>query len=105
MQDIIFRTRDVSDVVRKQAYTVLAAKAKMTDLSMEERALLLRQGLHDRSSGVVSSAVALVQDWLVQGCGESVLDLLSCLDVRHFPGLYLQQFQYIGSYLSFWWQF
>lgn len=86
VQDIINRTKDVSDVVRKQAYCVLAAKSSLADLSIQERALLLRRGLHDRSSSVVVSAVAMLQTWLLQSCGESILDLLSNLDVRQFPG-------------------
>ena len=73
-------------MVRKQAYTVLATKSKMEDLTIEERACLLKRGLKDRSSGVASAAVALVQTWLLQDCEASILELLSKLDVRRYPG-------------------
>ena len=82
------RTLDVSDVVRKQAYTVLATKGRMEDLSVEERACLLKRGLKDRSGGVADAAVALVQTWLLQDCEASILELLSKLDVRRYPGIY-----------------
>lgn len=74
-------------MVRKQAYTVLATKSKMEDLTIEERACLLKRGLKDRSSGVASAAVALVQTWLLQDCEASILELLSKLDVRRYPGV------------------
>lgn len=80
------RTLDVSDAVRRQAYTVLATKGRMSNLSLEERACLLRRGLQDRSTAACSAAVSLVQAWLVHECEESILELLSHLDVRRYPG-------------------
>lgn len=47
LQDLLGRTMDVSDVVRKQAFTVLAIKCSLHDLTAENRALLLRRCISD----------------------------------------------------------
>ena len=86
LQDIMRRTLDVSDVVRRQAYTVLATKCKMSDFTLVERACLLRRGLQDRSSPASNAAVTLLQTWLIQECDGSILELLGRLDVRRYPG-------------------
>ena len=76
----------MSDAVRKQAFSVLANKCHMGDLSKPQRALVLRQGLRDRSPGVLEAARALAQTWLLEDCQADVLKLLHKVDVEAFPG-------------------
>ena len=87
MQDVIQRTLDVSDAVRKQAFAVLAAKCGVADLSVDQRALLLRRGLRDRANTVVEAAREMLRVWLADACEGEVTRLLRMLDVRQFPGL------------------
>ena len=86
LQDLLERTSDVSDAVRKQAFSVLANKCRMGNLSKPQRALVLRQGLRDRSPGVLEAARTLAQTWLLEDCQADVLKLLHELDVEAFAG-------------------
>ncbi|XP_014662926.1 PREDICTED: condensin complex subunit 3-like [Priapulus caudatus] len=80
---IIGRTQDVSTVVRKHAYKVLAEKVHIRGLPIAKRVKLLKRGLCDRSSAVKEAcSQGLLQSWL-RMCNDSVVDLLRCLDVEN----------------------
>lgn len=49
LPDILARTRDVRDIVRKTAYTVMGEKIHIKALSIANRVRLLHDGLTDRS--------------------------------------------------------
>ncbi|XP_063609202.1 condensin complex subunit 3-like [Penaeus indicus] len=82
LPDILERTRDVRDLVRRQAFEVISRKVHLKSLTIAQRVRLIAEGLTDRSD-VVRGAVEknLIQSWLRMVNG-NVLDLLSCLDVE-----------------------
>ncbi|XP_007517940.1 condensin complex subunit 3 [Erinaceus europaeus] len=83
LPQIVGRTKDVKESVRKLAYQILAEKVHMRALSIAQRVMLLQQGLNDRSD-VVKQAVhkPLLQGWLRFSEG-SILELLHRLDVEN----------------------
>ncbi|XP_029446276.1 condensin complex subunit 3 isoform X1 [Rhinatrema bivittatum] len=83
LQEIVGRTMDVKDVVRKLAYQVLSEKIHMRALSIAQRVQLLQQGLNDRSDGVKEVIQKkILQTWL-RYCEGDVLELLHRLDVEN----------------------
>jgi len=46
---ILERTRDVKDIVRRLAYSVIAEKIHVRALTIAQRVRLLRQGLNERT--------------------------------------------------------
>ncbi|XP_018023231.1 condensin complex subunit 3 [Hyalella azteca] len=84
LPDVLQRTRDKNNLVRRQAYIVLAQKVHIKSLQISQRVRLLSEGLNDRSD-VVRVAVQknLLNSWL-RFVNSSVLDLLTCLDVEAF---------------------
>ncbi|XP_074641099.1 condensin complex subunit 3-like [Tubulanus polymorphus] len=82
LPQILERTRDVKDVVRKASFIVIAEKIHIKALTIAQRIKLLKDGLGDRSD-VVKEACAsqLLQAWL-RLYGGNILELLNCLDVE-----------------------
>ncbi|XP_030047085.1 LOW QUALITY PROTEIN: condensin complex subunit 3 [Microcaecilia unicolor] len=83
LPQIVGRTMDIKDVVRKLAYQVLSEKIHMRALSIAQRVQLLQQGLNDRSDAVKEvMQKKLLQAWL-RFCDGDVLELLHRLDVEN----------------------
>lgn len=79
------RTRDVKDIVRKAAYHKIAERISIKTLSIDQKLSLLRNGLNDRSPSVKKTVERiLVVNWL-KACKESVVNLLSLLDIESDP--------------------
>ncbi|XP_064631068.1 condensin complex subunit 3-like isoform X2 [Lineus longissimus] len=79
---ILERARDVKDVIRKQAYQVIAENIHMKSLSIAQRVKLLKDGLNDRADEVKQACTdKLLQAWLRQ-YGGNILDVLRGLDVE-----------------------
>eukprot|EP00899_Mesostigma_viride_P008776 jgi/Mesvir1/178/Mv13533-RA.2 len=80
---VIERTRDVSEQVRKVAYLFLAEKARMRNLSVAQRCLVLRRGLAERDPSVRAAFTAkLLQGWLTRCCGGDPCRLLAAIDAE-----------------------
>lgn len=62
--DVLNRTRDVNEDVRKHAFTIFASKVPVEKLSIDHRATLLRDGLNDRVEVVRKAAVDMIGFWL-----------------------------------------
>ena len=78
---IIERTRDVKDAIRKTAYSVLAKKFTILNLSISQRIQLLKDGLNDNSAMVKDACVSLLFSWLSSFDGD-VIALVVKLDVE-----------------------
>uniref|UniRef100_F6HSG9 Uncharacterized protein n=1 Tax=Vitis vinifera TaxID=29760 RepID=F6HSG9_VITVI len=75
---------DVSEVVRKAAYYVLANKFPLQSLSIKVRTIILQRGLVDRSAAVTKECVKLLKDeWLVKCRNGDPIELRS-LDVETY---------------------
>ncbi|BDA45173.1 probable condensin complex subunit 3 at N-terminal half [Coccomyxa sp. Obi] len=83
LPEILNRTRDISDEVRKMAYAAVRDRVPLEFLSLEQRACLIRRGLGDRKPAVRDCAVALMCHWLNEDAGGSVPSLLRLLDVHN----------------------
>ncbi|CAL8469060.1 g8601 [Coccomyxa elongata] len=83
LPEILNRTRDISDEVRKMAYAAVRDRIPLEFLSLEQRACLIRRGLGDRKPAVRDCAVALMCHWLNEDAGGSVPSLLRLLDVHN----------------------
>jgi len=81
---ILERTRDVKDTVRKTAYSVLAKKFLIQNLSISKRIQVLKDGLNDTSPGVKDACVSLLLSWL-SGFDGNILELVERLDVEGSP--------------------
>uniref|UniRef100_A0A7N5K493 Non-SMC condensin I complex subunit G n=1 Tax=Ailuropoda melanoleuca TaxID=9646 RepID=A0A7N5K493_AILME len=83
LPQIVGRTKDVKEAVRKLAYQVLAEKVHMRAMSIAQRVMLLQQGLNDRSDAVKQAVQKhLLQGWLRFTEG-NILELLHRLDVEN----------------------
>ena len=78
---IIEHTRDVAEDVRSVTFKVLGSKVPMRSLSIEQRAVVMRRGLEERSAGVKTAAVAMLKSWLDQAGGQPE-ELLRAMDVE-----------------------
>ena len=78
---VIEHTRDVADDVRAVTFKVLGSKVPMCSLSIEQRAVVMRRGLEERSANVKVAAVAMLKSWLEQAGGEPE-ELLRAMDVE-----------------------
>ena len=78
---IIDHTRDVAEDVRSVTFKVLGSKVPMRSLSIEQRAVVMRRGLEERSAGVKAAAVAMLKSWLDQAGGQPE-ELLRAMDVE-----------------------
>ena len=77
---IVERTRDVKDTVRKTAYSVLAKKFTIQNLSISQRIQLLKDGLNDTAM-VKDACISLLFSWLSLFDGD-VITLVTRLDVE-----------------------
>jgi len=82
---LIVRTRDESDDVRRVAYLAIAEKVSLEALGASSAALLIRRGLGDRAPAVSEAAAAMVTAWLDNACSGEPLNLLRRLDVVNNP--------------------
>ena len=78
---IVERTRDVKDMVRKAAYSVLAKKFTILNLSISQRIQLMKDGLNDQCAMVKDACVSLLFSWLSSFDGD-VIALVTKLDVE-----------------------
>ena len=78
---IVERTRDVKDTVRKTAYSVLAKKFTIQNLSISQRIQLLKDGLNDNAAMVKDACTSLLFSWLSLFDGD-VIALVTKLDVE-----------------------
>ncbi|KAK9272196.1 hypothetical protein L1049_002567 [Liquidambar formosana] len=82
---IIDCTLDVSELVRKAAYCVLASKFPLQSLSIKLRTIILQRGLADRSAAVTKECLKLLKDeWLLKCCNGDPVELLKYLDVETY---------------------
>ncbi|KAL6337964.1 hypothetical protein AAG906_005933 [Vitis piasezkii] len=82
---IFDHTLDVSEVVRKAAYYILANKFPLQSLSIKVRTIILQRGLTDRSAAVTKECLKLLKDeWLVKCCNGDPIELLKYLDVETY---------------------
>ncbi|XP_066944785.1 condensin complex subunit 3 [Macrobrachium rosenbergii] len=82
LPDVLERTRDVNDVVRREAFKVLAQKVHIRSLTIAQRVRLISEGLKDRCEAVRKAVEkCLIQSWLRMVNG-NILEMLSCLDVE-----------------------
>ncbi|KAG0492740.1 hypothetical protein HPP92_006138 [Vanilla planifolia] len=85
---VVCSTLDVSELVRKAAYSVLSCKFPLQSLSIKLRTAILQRGLSDRSPLVVRECFKMLkEEWLVKCCGQDPLDLLRCLDVETYESI------------------
>ncbi|XP_031491341.1 uncharacterized protein LOC116258361 [Nymphaea colorata] len=83
--DIIERTLDPNESVRKAAYYVLANKFPIQTLSIKQRTVILQRGLVDRSPAVKKECTKLMKDaWLMKCCNGDPISLLKFLDVETY---------------------
>ena len=78
---IVERTRDVKDTVRKTAYSVLAKKFTIVNLTISQRIQLLKDGLNDNSAMVKDACISLLFSWLSSLDGD-IIALVTKLDVE-----------------------
>ncbi|CAN6478174.1 unnamed protein product [Victoria cruziana] len=83
--DIIERTLDPNESVRKAAYYVLANKFPIQALSIKQRTVILQRGFVDRSPVVKKECMKLMKDaWLMKCCNGDPISLLKFLDVETY---------------------
>ena len=78
---VVERTRDVKDTIRKTAYSVLAKKFTICNLTISQRIQLLKDGLNDDSAMVKDACILLLFSWLSSFDGD-VIALVTKLDVE-----------------------
>ncbi|WJZ91043.1 hypothetical protein VitviT2T_010152 [Vitis vinifera] len=82
---IFDHTLDVSEVVRKAAYYILANKFPLQSLSIKVRTIILQRGHTDCSAAVTKECLKLLKDeWLVKCCNGDPIELLKYLDVETY---------------------
>ncbi|KAG8373497.1 hypothetical protein BUALT_Bualt11G0030300 [Buddleja alternifolia] len=85
---IIDCTLDVSESVRKAAYSVIASKFPLQSLSIKLRTSILQRGLADRSAAVAKECLKLMKDeWLEKCCNGDPIELLKFLDVETYEAV------------------
>ncbi|KAL6575410.1 hypothetical protein OROMI_012695 [Orobanche minor] len=85
---IIDSTLDVSELVRKAAYYVLASKYPLQSLSIKFRTTILQRGLTDRSTDVAKECLRMMKDeWLDICCQGDPIELLKFLDVETYESV------------------
>jgi condensin complex subunit 3 len=60
IDDVILRTRDVVDEVRRHAFRVIGSKVALEKLTIAQRINLLKDGLSDRSDAVRECCVDML---------------------------------------------
>nr|CDS27640.1 condensin complex subunit 3 [Hymenolepis microstoma] len=84
LTSVVERCRDVSDAVRKTAYTILANRAVVRPLSIAKRIAILQDGLTDTSMEVRKAAQQMVLAWFNFLDKDPIL-LLRRLDTEGVP--------------------
>ncbi|KAG8076259.1 hypothetical protein GUJ93_ZPchr0006g41083 [Zizania palustris] len=88
LETVIGSTLDVSESVRRAAYSMLSTKFPLQSLSIKQRTSLLYRGLSDRSASVNSECLKMLKDeWLMKYCGGDVITLLRFLDVETYEAV------------------
>ncbi|OEL13363.1 Condensin complex subunit 3 [Dichanthelium oligosanthes] len=88
LESVIESTLDVSESVRRAAFSVLSTKFPLQSLSIKQRTTLLHRGLSDRSPSVNNECLKMLKDeWLVKYCGGDVIALLRFLDVETYESV------------------
>jgi len=88
LESVIESTHDVSELVRRAAYSVLSAKFPLQSLSIKQRTTVLHRGLSDRSASVNNECLKMLKDqWLTKYCGGDVIALLRFLDVETYESV------------------
>ncbi|KAL6631340.1 hypothetical protein ACP70R_028190 [Stipagrostis hirtigluma subsp. patula] len=88
LESVIESTLDISESVRRAAYSVLSTKFPLQSLSIKQRTTLLHRGLSDRSASVNNECLKMLKDeWLVKYCGGDVITLLRFLDVETYESV------------------
>ncbi|XP_039845098.1 condensin complex subunit 3-like isoform X2 [Panicum virgatum] len=88
LESVIESTLDVSESVRRAAYSVLSTKFPLQSLSIKQRTTLLHRGLSDRSASVNNECLKMLKDeWLIKYCGGDVIALLRFLDVETYESV------------------
>ncbi|KAK3128880.1 hypothetical protein QOZ80_6BG0467700 [Eleusine coracana subsp. coracana] len=88
LESVIESTLDVSESVRRAAYSVLSTKFPLQSLSIKQRTTLLHRGLSDRSASVNNECLKMLKDeWLVKHCNRDVTTLLRFLDVETYESV------------------
>ena len=84
-EKILARIRDVKDTVRKTAYAKIAERINISNLTMEQRLTIIREGLNDRNSSVRKTVEKqLIFSW-VKACDENLISLLTLFDIEPDP--------------------
>ncbi|MES1921804.1 hypothetical protein MHBO_003338, partial [Bonamia ostreae] len=81
LPDVLTRTRDSSELVRRSAYTLMKEKLGIKSLSISQRNNVLRNGLRDRNEDVRKECSDMLLNFWLPSCG-SVLEFLSLIDVE-----------------------
>jgi len=82
---VIERTRDVKDVIRKTAFTILAQKVSIRALSIAQRIKLVTDGLKTEASvDVKKSCLDMLKSWF-RSCQHQLPKLLCALDTESAP--------------------
>ncbi|KAL5225628.1 hypothetical protein ABZP36_012267 [Zizania latifolia] len=87
-ETVIESTLDVSEPVRRAAYSMLSTKFPLQSLSIKQRTSLLHRGLSGRSASVNSECLKMLKDgWLMKYCGGDIITLLRFLDVETYEAV------------------
>ena len=81
MDDILVKSRDRSEDVRKACFALLCEKVDIEKLTVTQRGSLLKDGLCDRDEGVKNSAIQMCDTWFTK-MGEDPIKFLRCLDIE-----------------------
>ena len=85
MNEIIARTRDIKDTVRKAAFHKIAERVLVKQLTIEQRLLLIKEGLNDRSVAVKRVVEKeLIMNWF-KSCNNDLVKFLMLLDIQSDP--------------------
>ncbi|XP_021306121.1 condensin complex subunit 3 isoform X2 [Sorghum bicolor] len=88
LESVVESMRDISESVRRAAYSVLSAKFPLQSLTIKQRTTVLHRGLSDRSASVNNECLKMLKDeWLVKYCGGDVISLLRFLDVETYESV------------------
>eukprot|EP00267_Zea_mays_P028709 XP_008658765.2 uncharacterized protein LOC100381508 isoform X4 [Zea mays] len=88
LESVVESMLDISESVRRAAYSVLATKFPLQTLSIKQRTTVLHRGLSDRSASVNNECLKMLKDeWLVKYCGGDVISLLRFLDVETYESV------------------
>jgi condensin complex subunit 3 len=81
LEEIVGRTRDVKDDLRRHAFVILATKVHVKVLTITQRMQLLRDGLNDRNERVRQACIDMVVNGWLPAREMDAVSLLQKLDV------------------------